>query len=77
MTGRATTTTMSTVTTTTSTTDPERSRTLPLAGLLLALVVTSALPAWAGAVSARPDQPVSVCAHDAAGPADGTEAGRC
>ena len=53
------------------------SRALPLAGLLVALVLTSALPAWAGAVSARPDQPVSVCAVDAATAGPGTETGRC
>ncbi|RBY86934.1 hypothetical protein [Blastococcus sp. TF02A-26] len=50
------------------------SRALPLAGLLVALVLTSALPAWAGAVSARPDQPVTACAGDAA---DTPEPGRC
>lgn len=54
-----------------------RSRTLPLAGLLLGLVLTSALPAWAGVVSARPDLPASACAHDAAGPTDTTVTGRC
>jgi hypothetical protein len=53
------------------------SRALPLAGLVLALVLTSALPAWAGAVSARPDQPASACAHDAAGPADTEESNPC
>ena len=64
-------------TTPTGTPEQPRSRTLPLAGLLLALVVTSALPAWAGAVSARPDQPASACAQDAAGPGSTPESGRC
>ncbi|WP_029431487.1 hypothetical protein [Blastococcus sp. URHD0036] len=58
-------------------TDQPRSRALPLAGLLVALVLTSALPAWAGAVSARPDQPASACAQDTAGSGDTTESGRC
>jgi hypothetical protein len=47
------------------------------AGLLLALVLTSALPAWAGVVSARPDQPASACVDAAADPHDATEQGRC
>jgi hypothetical protein len=63
--------------TTTGSTEQPRSRALPLAGLLVALVVTSALPAWAGAVSARLDQPASACAHDAAGSVDTPEPGRC
>jgi hypothetical protein len=53
-----------------------QSRALPLAGLLLALLLTSALPAWAGAVSGRPDQPVTACAGDAVRSAD-AEPGRC
>jgi hypothetical protein len=60
-----------------ATDDRSRTRALPLAGLLVALVLTSALPAWAGAVSARPDQPASACAQDTAGAGETTETGRC
>ena len=72
MTGRA-----ATAPRTPATPEQPPSRALPLAGLLLALVLTSALPAWAGAVSARPDQPATACAHDAAGPDDTQESGPC
>jgi hypothetical protein len=40
-------------------------RRLTLPGLLLALVLTSTLPAWAGAASTRPADPATVCAVDA------------
>jgi hypothetical protein len=49
----------------TATRNRNRTRALALPGLLLALVITGTLPAWAGAASARPDQP-AVCAVDAA-----------
>lgn len=57
-------------------------RGLAVPGLLLGLVVTGTLPAWAGAASARPD-PSTVCtvdapaAVDASGAADTSEPGRC
>jgi hypothetical protein len=56
---------------------PGRARALSLAGLLLALVVTGSLPAWAGATSSRPSAPSTICAVDAAGPSDTLEQVRC
>ncbi|MGY1771614.1 hypothetical protein [Blastococcus sp. SYSU D00813] len=41
-------------------------RALTLPGLLVALVLTSTLPAWAGAASDRPTGSSTVCAVDAA-----------
>ncbi len=49
---------------------------LAVPGLLLALVVTGSLPAWAGAASARPADPATACAVDAAA-GDVTEPVRC
>ena len=54
-----------------------RTRRLALPGLLLALVVTGSLPAWAGAASTRPSDPATVCAVDAAGPDATLEHVRC
>ncbi|WP_409330244.1 hypothetical protein [Trujillonella humicola] len=45
---------------------PSTARSLTVPGLLLALVLTSTLPAWAGAASDRPADPATVCAVDAA-----------
>ncbi len=42
-------------------------RTLTLPGLLLALVVTGTLPAWAGAASDRLHEPATACAGDTGG----------
>ena len=50
-------------------------RTLTLPGLLLALVLTSTLPAWAGAASDRSGDRDTVCSVDAAGGA--AEGPRC
>ena len=50
-------------------------RTLTLPGLLIALVLTSTLPAWAGAASDRPGDGATVCSVDAAG--DAAEGPRC
>jgi hypothetical protein len=51
-------------------------RTLALPGLMLALVITATLPAWAGSASARPQEPATACAvDDAAGPLE--DSGRC
>lgn len=45
--------------------DAATARTLTLPGLLVALVLTSTLPAWAGAASDRLVDPSPVCAVDA------------
>jgi hypothetical protein len=50
-------------------------RALTLPGLLLALVLTSTLPAWADAASARPADPATACAAGAA--VDTAEGLRC
>ena len=51
-------------------------RTLTLPGLLLALVLTSTLPAWAGAASDRSGEGTTVCSVDAAA-GDAAEGPRC
>ena len=61
----------------TTTDAPRPARALTLGGLLLALVVTSSLPAWAGATSDRPSDPSTICAIDAAGQPDTLEQLRC
>ncbi|MGY1740631.1 MULTISPECIES: hypothetical protein [unclassified Blastococcus] len=51
-------------------------RALAVPGLLLALVVTGSLPAWAGAASDRPADRSTVCTVDAAA-ADAAGGPRC